>query len=82
MSKPRARRVAEASGSESSATPIPPLALRAPAAAMALSISPRALHALTQAGRVPHLRLVRSVLYPTLELQRWLSEQASKGTSP
>lgn len=57
----------------------PALALRAPAAAAALGISPRLLWSLTNQGKVPHLRLGRSVVYPVDMLQRWLAEQANGG---
>lgn len=58
------------------------LALRAPEAAKALSISPRLLAKLTAEKRIPHVRLNSAVLYPVADLQRWLSEQASKEVSP
>lgn len=60
--------------------PIEALALRPRDAAKALSISPRLLWQLTQDGHIPCVRVGsgkrRAVLYPTAELQAWLSRQA------
>ena len=53
------------------------LALDAPQAAAALGIGTRTLWALTRAGRVPHVRIGRRVLYPVHLLQQWLAEQAA-----
>ncbi len=57
-----------------------PLALRPREAAMALGISPRLLWQLTHDGHVPCVRVGsgkrRTVLYPTVELQAWLTRQA------
>ena len=56
------------------------LALRPREAAKALSISPRLLWQLTHDGYIPCVRVGtgkrRTVLYPTADLQAWLSEQA------
>jgi hypothetical protein len=54
------------------------LALRAPAAAKALGISPRLLATLTAEHRVPHVRLNKAVVYPVADLQRWLTDQARR----
>jgi excisionase family DNA binding protein len=57
-----------------------PLALRPRDAAKALGISPRLLWQLTHDGHIPCVRVGsgkrRTVLYPTAELQAWLSRQA------
>ncbi|HUO06987.1 MAG TPA: helix-turn-helix domain-containing protein [Phycisphaerae bacterium] len=69
-------------GTDTAATPaptVPALALRAPEAAKALGISERTLWALTAANEVPHVRLGRTVLYPTADLTRWLTAQATGG---
>ncbi len=55
------------------------LALTAREAAAAPGVSERLLWSLTNRGEVPHLRLGRRIVYPVGELERWLSEQASKG---
>ena len=59
------------------------LALRAREAAKALSISPRHLWQLTHDGVIPCVRVGsgkrRTVLYPTAELEEWLSRQAEAG---
>ncbi len=65
--------------------PFTPLALRPRDAAKALGISPRHLWQLTHDGHIPCVRVGTgkrcAVLYPTAELQAWLSSQAegSKG---
>ena len=57
-----------------------PLALRPREAAKALGISPRLLWQLTHDGHIPCVRVGsgkrRTVLYPTANLQAWLSQQA------
>jgi excisionase family DNA binding protein len=57
-----------------------PLALRPRDAAKALGISPRLLWQLTHDGHIPCVRVGsgkrRTVLYPTADLQAWLSRQA------
>lgn len=59
-----------------------PLALRSRDAAKALGISPRLLWQLTHDGQIPHVRVGngkrRTVLYPTADLQAWLSQQADR----
>jgi excisionase family DNA binding protein len=64
--------------------PIPrvTLALRAREAAKALSISVRLLATLTAENRIPHVRINTAVLYPTRELQDWLTEKIQKEGSP
>ena len=58
-----------------------PLALRPRDAAKALGISPRLLWQLTKDGHVPCVRVGsgkrRTVLYPLVDLQAWLSRQAA-----
>lgn len=61
--------------------PVESLALRPREAAKALGISPRTLWGLTAPrGPIPCVRVGvgkrRAVLYPTAELQAWLSRQA------
>lgn len=59
-----------------------PLALRAREAAQALSISPRLLAKLVAEKRIPYVRINRAIVFPVADLQRWLSEHASKEVSP
>jgi excisionase family DNA binding protein len=58
------------------------LALRPRDAAKALGISPRLLWQLTHDGHIPCVRVGsgkrRTVLYPTADLQAWLSRQLAK----
>ncbi len=60
-----------------------PLALRPRDAAKALGISPRLLWQLTKDGHVPCVRVGngkrRTVLYPLVDLQVWLSGQVATG---
>jgi excisionase family DNA binding protein len=62
-----------------------PLALRPRDAAKALGISPRLLWQLTHDGKIPCVRVGngkrRTILYPTADLQTWLSKKVntSKG---
>lgn len=61
----------------------PCLAMRRPRAAEALDISPRLLAELTREGAIPHIKLTRRViLYHVAALEKWLSEQGSKGDRP
>jgi excisionase family DNA binding protein len=59
---------------------LPPLALRPREAAEALGISPRLLWQLTKDGHIPCVRVGsgkrRTVLYPLADLQAWLTRQA------
>lgn len=64
------------------AQPAPRLALSAPEAAAALSISERTLRSETTAGRVPHVRIGGRIVYPVAELQQWLSRQAQTEGEP
>jgi excisionase family DNA binding protein len=59
------------------------LAMRPRDAAKALGISPRLLCQLTHDGQIPFAKVRRTVLYPTADLQAWLSRQAdgAKGGS-
>ena len=52
------------------------LALRPRDAAKAIGISPRLLWQLTHDGHIPFVKVGRTVLYPTAELQAWLSREA------
>ena len=60
---------------------VSPLALRPREAAKALGISPRLLWQLTHDGQVPCVRVGtgkrKTVLYPTADLQAWLTRQAA-----
>jgi hypothetical protein len=59
-----------------------PLAMRPRQAAKALGISPRLLWQLTKDRQVPCVRVGngkrQTVLYPLVELQAWLSNQAAQ----
>jgi excisionase family DNA binding protein len=59
-----------------------PLAMRLREAARFLSISPRFLWQLTRDGCIPHVRIGsgrrKTVLYPLVELQAWLTQQVTK----
>ncbi len=61
------------------------LALRPREAAKALGISPRLLWQLTHDGQIPCVRVGsgtrKTVLYPTADLQAWLSQKAEAGSS-
>lgn len=59
---------------ESYLAPTPRIALRAPEAAAALGISERTLHTLTRAGKVPHARLAKAVLYSVDRLREWVNQ--------
>lgn len=59
---------------------LPRLALRPKEAAAALSIGERLLWSMTNRGEIPHIKLGKCVLYPVVELERWLSEQAAGGS--
>jgi len=48
-------------------------------AARLLSISDRTLFTLTKAGKVPHVRINRRVLYRPDSLQEWLSAREKGG---
>lgn len=65
---------------ERDTTPATPcIALRAPEAAAALGISPRALARLTadrQSG-IPHAKLGGVLVYPARELADWLAKQCN-----
>ncbi len=57
----------------------PVLGLRPKDAARALGISPRKLWELTNAGRIPCVRLGSAVVYPVDVLRAWLAAQAKGG---
>jgi excisionase family DNA binding protein len=57
------------------------LLLTAREAAAAMSISLRTLWTLTASQQVPHIRVGRSVRYPTDALQQWI-EAKQKGGEP
>ena len=54
----------------------PNLAMRPRDAAKALGVSERLLWQWTHDGVIPSVKVGRTVLYPTAELQAWLSRQA------
>jgi excisionase family DNA binding protein len=60
------------------------LALRPKHAARALNVSPRTLWSWVADGRIPHIKMGRTILFPVSELQRWLAglaaEQAAEQT--
>jgi excisionase family DNA binding protein len=58
---------------------IDPLALRPRDAAAALGISPSTLERLTKAGKIPHVKVSRLVLYRVESLQKWLIEREEPG---
>lgn len=64
-----------------STEPVLPLALRPRDAAKALGISARLLWQLTKDGQIPCVRVGsgsrKTVLYPLVELQAWLSREAT-----
>lgn len=53
-----------------------PLAVRAKDAARLLGIGERQVWSLTSAGKIPHVRIGRIVLFPIRDLQEWLSRRA------
>lgn len=57
--------------------PVPRVALRAPEAAEALSISARTLADWTRDGTVPFVRINGCLLYPVASLISWLQQQAA-----
>jgi len=60
---------------------VPNLALRPRDAAAALGIGTRKLWEITadRTSGIPHVRIGRSVLYPTRELADWLADRAAGG---
>jgi predicted DNA-binding transcriptional regulator AlpA len=56
----------------------PPLALSAPEAATALGIGERLLWSETNAGKIPHVRIGRRVVYPIKQLQAYLEREAAR----
>ena len=56
-----------------------PMALRPREAAKVLGIGTRLLWTETNAGRIPHVRIGRAVVYPLDALRDWLAAQAAKG---
>src|SRR5206468_3728863 len=60
----------------------PALGLRPREAAAAIGISAKTLWTLTATGKgPPHIRIGTCVIYPTRDLQRWLSRQAKAANS-
>jgi hypothetical protein len=57
-----------------------PLLVAVPDAARMLCVSPRTLHDLTRAGKVPHVRLQRRVLYPVDRLRQYIASITQGGT--
>ena len=55
--------------------PIPRLLLRPPEAAAALGISARALWSETRIGRIPAIRIGKSVRYSPDALRAWIESQ-------
>ncbi len=53
------------------------LALRPREAARELGICGRTLWTWTKEGRIPHVRMGKTILYPVSELQAWLAQQAA-----
>lgn len=64
------------------AIPPPRLALRPAEAAIALGLGRRLLWELTTRGEVPHVRVGRRILYPTADLQEWLTSKIQPGRPP
>lgn len=56
-----------------------PLGLRPREAAKALGISERSLWSLTKSGKIPHVRLGRSVIYPVATLKDFLNSNTEGG---
>ena len=59
----------------SSPQSVPPILLNLKDAARALAVSDRSLWEWTKAGKVPHVRLGRRVLYSPDDLRRWVEGQ-------
>lgn len=57
-----------------------PLAVSRQDAAALLGISERLLWTMTNAGKIPHVRIGSRVLYPVEALRQWLDEQAQPGS--
>ncbi len=57
----------------------PRLALRPREAAKALGVSERTLWSMTKAGKIPHARMDRIVMYPVDALRKWLDEMVRGG---
>jgi excisionase family DNA binding protein len=66
-------------GDESESVAHAPLALRAKDAARALGIGERQLWSLTKAGKIPCVRIGRSVVYHVASLDEWLRRRAKGG---
>lgn len=58
-----------------SATPDMPLLIDAKRASLILSISPRKLWEMTNAGQIPSLRIGRAVRYSVSALREWVDAQ-------
>lgn len=59
-----------------------PLSLRPKEAAKAIGIGERLLWSLTNQGLIPHRRVGRCILYSVAELEKWLADEADKGSRP
>ncbi len=59
-----------------------PLAVSRQDAAALLGISERLLWTMTNAGKIPHVRIGARVLYPVSQLRAWLDKQASCTSLP
>lgn len=53
------------------------LALRPREVCELLGVSPRTLWAWTKEGRIPHVRIGRTLRYPVEELRSWLRQQTN-----
>lgn len=67
---------------QTTAAPLPPLAVRLRVAADLLGTSPRGFWQMTRDGVVPHMMLGKVVVYSWADLQRWLAELAKTGGTP
>ena len=54
------------------------LAFRPHEAAKALGISARTLWQWTRDGKIPHVRMGKTILYPVAELRAWLAAQVAQ----
>lgn len=61
--------------------PAPSLALRPDDAAAALGISRKFLYLLTKRGEIRAVKVGRAVLYPRVNLERWLADRSGAGAA-
>jgi excisionase family DNA binding protein len=57
---------------------VTPLALDRAGVAEATTLSEREIARLVRSGEIPHVRQGRRVLFPTKEIERWLSSRVAK----